>query len=126
VPEFCEVARLTRRLGLVLAVVFAFIAMQTGSACAFSVSETECADDCADAPADECNDEHALECSEDHGVPCTPACADCPGCSGPSSAVLRGADHSPQPRTRPVVIGDVLTELVPTAHGERIDRPPCA
>jgi hypothetical protein len=120
------VARLARRLGLVLTVVFAFIAMQTGSACASGASETECADDCADEPADACADDHAPACSEEHGVPCTPACADCPGCSGPSSAVLRTAEHSPQPRTRQVVLDDVLTELVATVHAERIDRPPCA
>ena len=119
-------ARLARRLGLVLTVILAFIAMQTGSACAFGASETECDDDCAEEPADECDDDHARACSEEHGVPCTPACADCSGCSGTSSAVLRTADHSPRPHTRQVVLDNLLTERVATVHAERIDRPPCA
>jgi hypothetical protein len=120
------VARLARRLGLVLVVVFAFIAMQTGSACAFASNESDCADDCEDEPADDCDDDHAPACSEEHGMPCTPACADCPGCSGPASAVLLAAEHSPPPPTRQVVLDDVLTELVATVHTERIDRPPRA
>lgn len=115
-------ARLARRLGLVLTVVFAFIAMQTGSACAFDAVESECADDCGD----DCADEHAPASSEEHDGPCAPACSDCPGCSGPSSAVLLAADVSPQPRTRHVVLDDVRIDRVAAAHLERIDRPPRA
>lgn len=105
-------------------VIVAFVAMQTGSACAFEATETGCEDDCADEPGDDCEDEHAPACSDEHEMPCAPACADCPGCAGPSSAVLSAMDRSPEPRTLQVVLDDVLIERVASVHRERIDRPP--
>jgi hypothetical protein len=126
VQTFPAVAPFARRLGLVLTVVFAFIAMQTGSACAFEASARECEDDCEDEPADECDDEHAPACAEEHGVPCPPACSDCPGCSGPATAVLRTAEGSPPPRMRHVVLDDVRRQLVAVTDTARIDRPPRA
>lgn len=125
-PQSCDVARLARHLGIVMAVIVAFVALQTGSACAFPVAERDCADDCADEPADDCDEEHAPAWADEHKSPCPPACADCPGCAGPSSAVLAAVDRAPEPRMRPVVLEGSVIELVPIAHRERVDRPPRA
>lgn len=83
-PEFCDVARLARHLGLMLTVIVAFVAMQTGTACAFEASEAACADDCAEEAGD-CDDDHAPAHTDEHDLPCAPACSDCPGCAGPTS-----------------------------------------
>src|SRR5688572_19320511 len=93
--EFGHVARLVRRLALVLTVVVAFVALQTGAACALA---STCADDCSDER--DCDDDDDGE----HEDSCPPVCVDCPGCSGPASALLRATEATPIPGDREVAL----------------------
>ncbi len=110
-------ARLSRRLALVLTVIVAFVTLQTGAACAVA---NACADEC-DEGDDDCDDEP----EDAHDGPCAPVCVDCPGCPGPASAVL----HLP---TEPTLVPLADDAALPgaselrraTTDTERLERPP--
>jgi hypothetical protein len=109
---------LTRRLSLVLTLVVAFVAMQTGWACTY-------ADDCAEDEASQaCGDDH--DDHEDEAAPCGPTCSDCIGCSGPARALLAEQRWTPKASCMTVALDTHVAELAPEAEHERIDRPPRA
>jgi hypothetical protein len=109
------VARLVRRIALVLTVVIAFVALQTGAACAVA---SACADDCSDER--DCDDDEGGE----HEDSCPPVCVDCHGCSGPASAWLRTPEPTPIPGDREVILHSVNLEPSSGSDGDRIERPP--
>ena len=103
------------RLALVLALVVAFVAMQTGWACAYG-------DGCAEEAPKACNDDH----EDEDRAPCGPACTDCVGCSGPARALLAVQPWTPMASCLRVTLDTHVAELARQAAPDRIDRPPRA
>lgn len=120
-----DVATVGHRLVLVLTLVFAFVAMQTGWACAYGDGcEDESAQACADGDAH--GDEHGDEHGDAGEAPCGPACSDCVGCSGPARALLAAQTSIPAASCLTVALDTRVAELAPEAQPDRIDRPPRA
>lgn len=104
-----------RRLVLVLTLVVAFVALQTGWARAYGGG---CDDEAPQACAD--GDAH-----DDAGEgPCAPTCTDCVGCSGPARALLAARATIPAASCLTVEVHARVDELAPEAQPDRIDRPP--
>jgi hypothetical protein len=107
------VASVVRRLVLVLTVIVAFTALQTGWACAYDCGDDEHADDAPQA------------CSEvDEEGPCAPTCVDCTGCGGPARALIAHRDPAPMGACLSVVLGTPVVERSLERAPDRIDRPP--
>jgi hypothetical protein len=105
-------ASVVRRLVLVLTVIVAFAALQTGWACAY-----------------DCGDEHSDEapevCSEgDEEGPCAPTCVDCTGCGGPARALIANRDPAPMAACLAVVLATPVVEHALERAPDRLDRPP--
>lgn len=100
---------LARRLGLVLAVIVTFVALQTGSA---RVIDGDCTDD------------ELAACMDGEGGPCAPSCADCHGCAGPTRALIGARTVDPLAATRVLQLERDDFELVAQRDVDRIDRPP--
>jgi len=113
------VVAVAHRLALVLTLVVAFVAMQTGWACAYG-------DGCADEAPQACNDDHEDEDDHEGESPCGPACTDCVGCSGPARALLAEQQWKPMASCLRVALSTHVVALVPEAEPPRIDRPPRA
>jgi hypothetical protein len=111
------VATAGHRLVLVLTLVVAFVALQTGWACTYGGGcEDEAPQTCADG------DDH-----DDEGeAPCAPTCTDCVGCSGPARALLAAQAWTPMASCLTVELDTRVAELAPEAESDRIDRPPRA
>ena len=102
---------LVRRIGLVLAVIVTFAALQTGWG-------RTVGNDCEAA---------AESCVEDEGTdPCAPSCTDCHGCAGPTRALVERAPTAPLAAMHAVVLRTHDVELVARGDVDRIDRPPRA
>jgi hypothetical protein len=109
--DFFSMASVVRRLVLVLTVIVAFTALQTGW-----------------ARACDCGDEHPDEeqpCSEGgEETPCAPTCIDCTGCGGPARALIGNRDPVLMAACCPVVLGTPVVERAVERAPDRIDRPP--
>jgi hypothetical protein len=93
--------------------VVAFMALQTGWACAYG---------------DGCDDEASEHSDHDEDEsPCGPTCTDCVGCSGPVRALLADRDWTQPLASCPTVEPHTrVVELPPDVEPDRIDRPPRA
>jgi hypothetical protein len=106
------VAAAAHRLAFVLTLVVAFMALQTGWACAYG-------DGCADEATPTCNDDEGQ-------APCGPTCTDCVGCSGPARALLADRQWLPMPSCLTLELDAYVVELAPETEPDRLDRPPRA
>jgi hypothetical protein len=103
------VLALVRRIGLVLAVILTFVALQTG----WARTVTDGCDDGAES------------CVEDDGAePCAPSCTDCHGCAGPTRALVGPVSTAPRAAMHAVVLRARIVELFAEGDVDRIDRPP--
>lgn len=104
------------RLAFVLALVVAFVVLQTGWVRA-------CPDGCADEDPTACTDgeEH-----EEHEASCGLACTDCVGCSGAARALLAERSWQPMASCLTLALDTRVAELTPSPEPDRIDRPPRA
>lgn len=103
---------LVRRLGLVLALLVAFVALQTGW---------------ARAVEDPCASDEDIACAEaSEPLSCAPSCADCHGCAGPARALLAPVTFAARPTSHRIGAEAPLPSAQHREHHVRIDRPPRA
>ena len=100
---------LVRRIGLVLAVVVTFVALQTGW---------------ARTVADGCDDGAESCVEDDEAEPCAPSCTDCHGCAGPTRALVGPVSTAPLAAMGAVVLAAHIDAPMPEGDVDRIDRPP--
>jgi len=100
------------RIGLVLALLVTFTALQTGW---------------TRIVADTCVDEDPQTCAdEDEDGPCSPTCVDCHGCPGPARALIAERPQVPEATPTILALVEASVDLHPRDQARRIERPPRA